>query len=144
VILRTGIVLSNDGAAFTEYKKPLRFGVAAILANGKQIVSWIHIDDLCRLYCDAIENEYLNGSYNATAPNPVSQKTLTLTLANKLRHKFYTSVHIPIAFLKFVFGKRSIDILKSSTVCDKKIIAAGFTFLYATIEAAVDELISHK
>lgn len=144
VILRTGIVLSNDGAAFAEYKKPLHFGVAAILGNGKQIVSWIHIDDLCRMYCDAIEDDYLNGSYNATAPNPVSQKTLTLTLANKMRNKFYTSIHIPTAFLKLGFGKRSIEILKSATVCDKKIKTAGFTFLYPTIEAAIDELNSHK
>jgi uncharacterized protein len=143
VILRTGIVLSNDGAAFTEYKKPLRFGVAAILGNGKQIVSWIHIDDLCRMYCDAIEDDYLNGSYNATAPEPVSQKTLTLTLANKMRNKFFTPVHIPMAFLKLVFGKRSVEILKSATVSDKKIKAAGFTFLYPTIDAAIDELISH-
>jgi uncharacterized protein len=46
VILRTGIVLSNDGGALVEFKKPVRFGISAILGSGKQIISWIHIDDL--------------------------------------------------------------------------------------------------
>ena len=47
--------------------------IAAILGNGKQIVSWIHIDDLCRMFIKALDDETLNGSYNAVAPNPVSQ-----------------------------------------------------------------------
>jgi len=142
VKLRTGIVLSKDGGVFKEFKMPLRFGVAAILGNGKQIISWIHIDDLCRMYCEAIENIYLHGSYNAVAPLPVSQKYLTITLANKLRNKFYTPIHVPAILLKLIFGKRSIEILKSATVNDKKIKSEGFTFLYPTIEAAIEELIA--
>ena len=58
VKLRTGIVLTNVGGAFKEYKTPLKFGVAPILGNGKQVVSWIHIDDLCRMYSEALENNY--------------------------------------------------------------------------------------
>ena len=143
VKLRTGIVLSKEGGAFKEFKMPLRFGVAAILGNGKQIISWIHIDDLCRMYCEAIENNYLHGDYNAVAPEPVSQKTLILTLANKLKHRFYTPIHVPEFILKLFFGKRSVEILKSATVSDKKIKSAGFTFLYPTIDAAIDELIGH-
>ena len=50
VKLRTGIVLSNKGGELKEFKSPLNFGVAPILGNGKQVVSWIHIDDLCRMY----------------------------------------------------------------------------------------------
>ncbi len=61
VILRTGIVLSNDGGAFVEFKKPMKAGIAGILGSGKQVISWIHIDDLCRLYIDAIENNNLSG-----------------------------------------------------------------------------------
>ena len=141
VRLRTGIVLAKEGGAFKEFITPLRFGVASILGNGKQIISWIHIDDLCRMYCEAIENNYLHDNYNAVAPNPVSQKYLMLTLANKLRNKFFTPIHVPIFLLKLILGKRSIEILKSSTVSDKKIKTEGFTFLYPTIESAIDELI---
>jgi len=60
VILRTGIVLSNEGGAFVEFKKPMKAGVAGILGSGKQVISWIHIDDLCRMYIDAIENNNLS------------------------------------------------------------------------------------
>jgi uncharacterized protein len=141
VKLRTGIALSNNGGALKEFKMPLRFGVAPILGNGHQVISWIHVDDLCRMYCEALENIYLQGSYNAVAPQPVTQKTLILTLANKLRNRFFTPIHIPEIFLKFLLGKRSIEILKSATVNDKKIKAAGFTFLYPTIEAAIGALV---
>lgn len=144
VKLRTGIVLSNDGGAFKEFKTPLKFGLAAILGNGKQKISWIHIDDLCRMYIEAIENNYLYGSYNAVAPEPVAHKTFILKLANKFRNKFYTPLHVPAIFLKLIFGKRSIEILKSTTVNDKKIKSEGFTFLYPTIDAALNELTSHK
>jgi uncharacterized protein (TIGR01777 family) len=141
--LRTGIVLSNNGGAFKKYKRPVRFGIAAILGNGKQIVSWIHIHDLCRLYCEAIENNSLEGSYNATAPEPVSQKTLILYLAKKLKNRFFTAIHVPQFFLKIIFGKRSIEILKSATVNDQKIKKEGFTFLFPSIESAIDELVAH-
>jgi uncharacterized protein (TIGR01777 family) len=141
--LRTGIVLSNHGGAFKKYKRPVRFGIAAILGNGKQIVSWIHIHDLCRLYCEAIENNSLEGSYNATAPEPVSQKTLILYLAKKLKNRFFTAIHVPQFFLKIIFGKRSIEILKSATVNDQKIKKEGFTFLFPSIESAIDELVAH-
>jgi uncharacterized protein (TIGR01777 family) len=139
--LRTGIVLSNSGGVLKEYKMPLRFGIAPVLGNGKQTISWIHIDDLCRMYCEAIENGYLNGSYNAVAPHPVSQKTLILALAQKLRNNFFTAVHVPSFLLKLRFGNRSIEILKSATVSSKKITVAGFTFLYPTIDAALNELV---
>ena len=79
--LRTGIVLSNEGGALEEFKKPLRFGIAAILGNGRQVYSWIHIDDLVRLYITAIEDDNMRGAYNAVAPKPVSNKELTLKLA---------------------------------------------------------------
>ncbi len=143
VKLRTGIVLAKEGGAFKEYKRPLNFGVAPILGNGKQVVSWIHIEDLCRMYAEAIENSYLHGSYNAVAPKPVTQKDLILTLGQKMRNKFFIPVYVPAFILKIIFGNRSIEILKSATVSDKKIKATGFTFLYPSIESAIDELISN-
>lgn len=144
VTLRCGIVLSNEGGAFKEFKTPLRFGVAAIFGRGKQCISWIHIDDLCRMFCDAIENNYLHGTYNAVAPEPVSQKRFMIMLGEKMRNRFFTPIHIPVFILKLFLGKRSMEILKSATVSNRKIKAAGFTFLYPTLEAALDELTSHR
>ena len=140
VKLRTGIVLSNKGGALPEFKKPLQFGVAGILGSGKQMISWIHIDDLCRMYIEAIENTQFSGSYNAVAPQPVTNKTLTLTLANILRGKFYIPVNVPAIALKLILGKRSIEILKSNTVSCEKIKLTGFIFIYPSIESALSQL----
>ena len=140
VKFRIGIVLSNDGGALAEFKKPLKAGVAAILGNGKQVISWIHIDDLCRQFLYAIENEKLAGVYNAVAPMPVNNKTLTLTLAKEMRKNFYIPVYIPSFVLKIILGEMSIEVLKSTTVSCDKIKRDGFTFLYPSAEAALREL----
>ena len=142
--LRTGIALSNNGGAFKEYKTPLNFGVATILGKGKQIVSWIHIDDLCRMYCTAIEDIYLRGSYNAVAPEPICQRKLILTLGQRMRDKFFIPIYVPSFILKLIFGKRSIELLKSATVSNKKIKATGFTFLFPSLESAVDDLVANS
>ena len=140
VRLRTGIVLSNRGGAFERYKAPLKFGIAPILGNGKQVVSWIHIDDLCRMYCEAIENIYLNGNYNAIAPEPSTQKDVIMKLGQQMRNRFFIPVYVPRFAIKLLFGKRSIEILKSETVSDKKIKSNGFTFLYPSLESAINDL----
>ncbi len=140
--LRTGIVLSNDGGAFVEFKKTLKFGLASILGSGKQIVSWVHILDMVRLYEYAIENDQLNGVFNAVAPNPVSNKDLTVAIAKKMRGKAFITLPVPSFVLQLVLGEMSIEVLKSTTVSAVKIQHAGFQFLYPTIEAAVNELVA--
>ncbi|UEG50278.1 TIGR01777 family oxidoreductase [Ferruginibacter lapsinanis] len=142
VTLRIGIVLSNDGGALVEFKKPIRLGIAAILGTGKQIVSWIHINDLCNLFINAIENEQWTGTYNAVAPTPVSNKELTLLLANKMKGKFFIPVHIPAFVLKIIMGNRSIEVLKSNEVSSTKVQRTGFEFLYPTCKEAVEDLCS--
>ena len=141
VKFRMGIVLSNDGGALTEFKKTLRFGIAAVLGNGKQVISWIHIDDLCRLFIYAIENEKINGIYNAVSPMPVSNKMLTLGLAAVMRGKFFITVFVPAFILKLMMGQRSIEVLKSAKVSCKKIQDTGFNFFYPSIDNALQHLI---
>ena len=138
--LRTGIVLAPEGGAYAAFRTPLRFGIAAILSTGKQMVSWIHIDDLCRMYIFALENELMIGSYNAVAPRPVTNKTLALTIAKAARGKFYLAVHVPAIVLKIMTGGRSIEVLKSVTASSEKIKRAGFTFFYPGIEPAVADI----
>ena len=140
VIFRTGIVLSNDGGAFKEFLKPLKGGVAAILGSGNQVISWIHIEDLCRLYLAAIEMPQINGIYNATAPETITNKELMLKIA-KVRGRPYIPIHVPELALKIVLGEMSIEVLKSATVDGTKVRKAGFSFTYPTVEAALNDLI---
>lgn len=139
VKLRIGIVLAEEGGALQEFKKPLRFRIAGILGNGKQVVSWIKIEDLCRMFVYAIEHEQLQGAYNAVAPNPVTNKALTLALARAVCGKFFLPMHVPAFMLRLIIGGGSIEVLKSTTVSSKKIQEAGFSFQYSHIEAAVQE-----
>ena len=141
VIFRFGIVLSKTGGALEEFKKPLKFGTAAILGSGKQLMSWIHIDDLCRLLLFAIEHEEISGVYNAVAPKPVTNKALTLILANKIRNKYFVPIHVPEFVLKVMLGEMSVEVLKSATVNNEKIRKAGFTFLYPAVETALENLV---
>ncbi|MDB5247891.1 MAG: hypothetical protein JWQ40_2285 [Segetibacter sp.] len=141
VKFRIGIVLSNDGGAFPEFKKPVKFGIAGVLGSGKQVVSWIHIDDLCRMFIYAIDHEDMQGVYNAVAPKPVRNKELTLLLAEKIKGRFFVHMHVPVFVLKAMLGQMSVEVLKSATVSCDKIKATGFTFLYPAIEPALDNLV---
>jgi uncharacterized protein (TIGR01777 family) len=140
VKLRIGIVLSNTGGALVEFKKPLQFGIAGILGNGKQIISWIHVEDLCKLFVYAIEQPQMMGAYNAVASKPVTNKELTITLAKILRKSFFIPLHLPAFILKIILGEMSIEVLKSANVNNKKVLATGFKYDYATIEAALKNL----
>jgi len=139
VVFRTGIVLSNEGGAYKEFKKPLKFGIASVLGSGKQIVSWIHIDDLVRMYMEAIENINLNGVYNAVAPNPVSNEQLIQEIERQTKG-FHITAKVPSFVLKTILGEMSIEVLKSTTVSPEKVEAEGFRFLYPTIQDAVKNL----
>ncbi|MCS3796256.1 TIGR01777 family oxidoreductase [Niastella sp. OAS944] len=141
VIFRCGIVLSNDGGAFTEFKKPVRAGIAPIFGSGDQVCSWIHIDDLCRMFLYAIDNEKIQGEYNTVAPQPVTNKNLMLTLAKKIKGSFYIPIYVPSFALKLILGELSIEILKSAKVSCEKIINSGFQFLYPSLEVALDDLV---
>ena len=103
--------------------------------------SWIHIDDICRIYIHAIENEQLNGAYNAVAPKPVDNKTLVVELAKKMKGSFYIVAYVPRFILKWMLGEMSIELVKSLTLNDDKIRATGFQFIFPSVEAALNDLV---
>ena len=140
--LRIGIVLSKEGGAFLEFLKPIKLGIAAILGSGKQVISWIHIDDLCRLFTRSITEETMHGTYNAVSETPVTNKHLIMKTANRLRKAFVIPIHVPSFILRVMLGQRSTEILKSATVDNAKIKGEGFEYIYPTLEAALIELTS--
>jgi uncharacterized protein (TIGR01777 family) len=141
VILRSGIALSNAGGALPEFKKPVRFGIAAILGSGRQVIPWIHLDDLCRLYAEALFNPHWSGAYNAVAPQPVSNKTLMTELGSRMKRSFYIPVPVPGFLLRFLLGEKSTEVLKSNNVSCDKVKKQGFQFIYPTLDAALRDLL---
>ena len=141
VKFRLGIALSNEGGALVEFKRPARIGVAAILGSGNQMVSWIHIDDLCRAFIHAIETPTMEGVYNLAAPNVVSNRDLTLGIAKSMNGPFYMPFKVPSFLLKIIMGELSVEVLKSTTVDCNKLQESGFNFIYPSIEPALRQLV---
>ena len=144
VYLRIGIVLDKNSGAFAEFAKPLRTHIAAIFGNGKQILSWIHIDDLCNMFIYAIEHKHVLNAYNAVAPFPVSNKKFLKVMAAQFKSKHFLFIHIPAFLLKIILGEFANELLKSTTVSADKIRKDGFQFLYPDIETAVKDLYCGK
>ena len=138
--LRIGIVLSTSGGALAEFIKPVRLGISPILGNGKQVISWIHLDDLTRLIEWTLLNESVSGIYNAAAPNPVSNRSLMRVLSRAYRRPFIP-VPVPAFFLQLILGEMSIEVLKSTTMSVAKIQQAGFSFQFPRIEEALNDLL---
>jgi uncharacterized protein (TIGR01777 family) len=143
-IFRIGIVLDKSGGALPEFLKPLQFRVAAILGSGEQIISWIHLHDLCRMFVYAIENESISGIYNAVAPETVSNRNLNSQLAQHLYGNRFISMPVPGLALQIILGEMSIEVLKSATVNSQKIQDAGFKFEYPSVRAAIEQLLPNK
>lgn len=141
VLLRIGIVFSNDAGAFKEFVKPTKFGIAPLLGGGRQIISWIHIYDMAAMFVYALENEAINGIYNGVAPAPVMQKLLMHTIRH-YKSWFIIPLPVPSFVLKIMLGEMSVEVLKSATVSCNKIENAGFRFQYPTIGKAVAQLLS--
>ena len=140
VTLRIGIVLNKRGGALLEFMKPAKFGIAAVLGDGKQMVSWIHQQDLSSMILFVMSNKNIEGVFNAVAPMPINNDSLTLQIASKY-HSWYLKINIPAWTLKVLLGEMSIEVLKSANVSSKKIQEQGFEFKYPNIASALDQLL---
>ncbi|MBN8862057.1 MAG: TIGR01777 family oxidoreductase [Sphingobacteriales bacterium] len=140
VKLRTGIVLSRSGGALKEFSRPLRWGIAAIMGSGRQHISWIHIDDLVRIYLFALDHPDCRGNFNAVAPTPVSNQQFIEQLGKQLRGRFFIPVYIPAFLLRWILGEMSVEVLKSTTVSCSRLHVEGFQFLYPELQSALQQL----
>ena len=137
-ILRFGVVLGKNGGALAQMLTPFRLGVGGIISNGKMMTSWIDIDDLVGIYRFIIEKG-LSGTFNATAPNPVSNYTFTKALGKALNRP--TILPIPEFVLRIMYGEAASVLTGSKTVYPKAITEAGYQFKYPTIETSLAHIL---
>ncbi len=142
VKLRTGVVLSEHGGAIPKIAQPACFGLGAPLGSGQQWMSWIHIDDLCRLYIQALENENWTGAYNAVATLPVRNKDLTSKICKVLnKPQFLPSV--PSFALRLAFGEMANVVLGSSYLINQRIAEeTSFTYFFDDLEVALKDVLT--
>ena len=138
--LRIGIVLDTHEGALPKIMGPIKNYFGAALGSGDQWQSWIHIDDLVRLFMFVLESK-LEGVYNAVAPNPVQQTELTKLIAKILQRPLVLP-NVPEFALQLMLGEMRAIALESQRVCATKIQEAGFKFNYLELEPALEDLIA--
>lgn len=143
VILRIGIVLSTRGGALEKMMLPFQFFLGIYFGNGKQWYSWIHIDDLCRLFIEAIENSGMKGVYNGASPNPTRNKDLILAIKNALG-KPAVLLPAPAFLLRMAMGEMAEMILDSIKVSSSKIEQQGFAFKFPQLSQALKDLLERN
>lgn len=137
VIIRIGLVLGKDGGTLQKILPLFRLGLGGKIGSGRQMMSWIHIDDVVSAIDFAIQNE-ISGIVNLTSPHPVTNKEFTKALAKTLHRPAF--IPVPVFALKLLFGEGAGVITQSSNVVPKRFLDAGFAFKFGTVESAFAEI----
>ncbi|HEX2522573.1 MAG TPA: TIGR01777 family oxidoreductase [Terriglobia bacterium] len=136
VHLRTGIVLASQGGALAKMLTPFRLGIAGIIGDGQQYMSWISLDDLVAAISFALSGQTLRGPVNAVAPNAVTNHEFTKTLGRVLRRP--TVFPMPAFAARLAFGEMAEGLLLASTrVEPKRLMDTGFRFRFPELEGAL-------
>jgi uncharacterized protein len=136
-IFRFGIVMGKDGGALQKMITPFKLGLGGVIGNGSQSFSFIHIDDLLNAYKFVIENNY-EEIFNLTAPEPTTNKGLTLALGKTLKKP--TILPVPEFVLNLIFSEGAKVLTDGQSVVPKKLLDLGFKFKFKTIEDTIDNL----
>lgn len=137
---RFGVVYGKEGGAMAKMLPPFRLGLGGKIGSGEQRVSWVHIDDLVRIYDVILHNPTLEGSINVTAPHPLTNNDQTAIMGNILHRPTWFT--IPSWVVKALFGEGSSVMLESKTVTSHVLDEAGFVFRYPTFEKAFGAIIA--
>ena len=139
VALRLGVVLDKGDGALRKLSMPLKFGFGTPIGNGKQYMPWIHIDDAVMMFVHAIENNSMQGSYNATAPKHYTNADIMKALC-KVKNRIYIPIGPPAFLLKLFLGEMAGIVLEGSRVSSKKILSADFEFQFPELKTALKNL----
>ncbi len=140
--LRIGVVLGRGGGALEKMLPPFKMGGGGKLGSGDQYMPWVHIADLVELMRTAVVDERYTGVFNATAPNPVDNKTFTSALGSALQRP--TIVPVPSFALKAIFGEAAQVLLEGQRAEPKRALDHGFEFAFSTIDEALNDVVAEK
>jgi uncharacterized protein (TIGR01777 family) len=141
-VLRTGIVLSTRGGALKTMLLPFRLGVGGQVGNGKQWMSWIHIDDLVGAIRHVIDKDHVMAAVNGTAPEPATNAQFTKALGRALSRP--TFLPAPTFGIKFAFGEMASILLEGQRVLPKKLLSTGYRFRFPELSSALQDVLARK
>ncbi len=138
VVFRFGVVLGRGGGALAKMLPIFKLGLGGVIGSGEQAFSWVHIADLAKAHCVALQDDSYRGAYNLTAPNPTTNRGLTKALAYVLRRP--AILPVPAFALRLLFGEGATVLLDGQSVLPKRLLDAGFSFKFKKIEEAIEDV----
>lgn len=136
VHLRFGVVLSPNGGALAKMLTPFKLGLGGSFGSGKQMMSWIALDEIPQIIKHLIDNENISGAVNVVSPGAVSNREFTKVLGKVIKRP--TIFPLPSFVAKFLFGEMGETLLLGGQkVTPKKLIDSGYVFKYPSLEDAL-------
>lgn len=142
-IVRTGIVLSTKGGALQKILMTSPFRMLQYFGSGKQYYSWIHIDDLCSIIIQSLNDKRYEGVINAVAPKPLTNKEFIKRVSEGLGGG-YLIIPVPSLALKLVLGDMSSVVLDSTRVIPFRLKKLDFSYKHPDLKAAINHLTETK
>jgi uncharacterized protein len=143
ITTRFGIVLSKKGGGLAKMLRIFKMGLGGVISHGKQMMSWISIEDVTRSIYHIIKNDSIKGAVNLTSPFPVSNKEFTLSLGKVLKRP--TPFPVPKFLLKLILGQMAEEtLLASSSIVPQVLLNTGYVFLYPKITEALFHTLDKK
>jgi uncharacterized protein (TIGR01777 family) len=136
VRVRTGVVLDADGGALSKMLLPFKLGGGGPVAGGRQYMPWIHVDDVVGIYLRAIDDPAWQGPVNATAPEPVTNRTFSKALGKALHRPAIAP--IPGAAIRLLYGDMAEIVTKGQRVVPKRTLELGYTYQYSDLGEALN------
>jgi uncharacterized protein (TIGR01777 family) len=137
-LVRTGVVLARHGGALKQMLLPFKLGLGGPVGNGKQWVSWIHLDDIVGAFLAAVDQPEAHGPINGTAPEPLRNKAFSKCLAAALHRPCL--LPIPGFALRLRFGEVAEVITGGQRVLPLRLEQLGYKFQYPTCSQAMSAL----
>lgn len=142
VLLRIGFALGKDGGALEPLVKLVKYHLGGTVGSGEQFISWLHIEDLNCMFLQSIENDSIQGIYNATGPNPVTNKEFMRTLRRVMNKGWAPPAPAPLVWLGAYLVMRTEPslALTGRNCIPRRFMESGFTFAYSDLEEALRDL----
>lgn len=138
VSIRTGIVLASQGGAMEKLLPLFRRGLGSVLGDGKQWMSWIHLEDEIGLIMHALEKNNVRGPLNLVSPHPVTNEDFSKTLASVL--EVGLAPRVPSMVLWASMGEMSALVLGSQKVLPQVATQTGYKFKFAELKKAFEDI----
>jgi uncharacterized protein (TIGR01777 family) len=135
VRVRTGVVLDADGGALSKMLLPFKLGGGGPVAGGRQYMPWIHADDVVGIYLRAIDDPAWQGPVNATAPEPVTNKTFSTALGRALHRPAIAP--IPGAAIRLLYGDMAEIVTKGQRVVPRRTLELGYSYQHTDLDEAL-------